>query len=85
MFDYCPTTKYNIYVMIIFSEHAVLQRIKRKISENRILETIKKPDESESSFRNRRLSRKKYGDKMLEVVSILEGENIIIITEYYLY
>lgn len=70
--------------MIKFSNHAQDQQIKRKIPKQWILETVKQPEEIRKSFRGRKLKRKKFGDKILEVVTISEGSETTIITQYYL-
>lgn len=69
---------------IIYSDHAKQQRIERKINQKAIIATIKNPDSQETSFRNRQLFRKRFGDKILEVVVTKENDNLIIVTEYFL-
>lgn len=69
---------------IEFSKHAQ-ERIKsRRISRARILKVISDPDNVIFSFRSRKLFQKKYGGKMLEVVTKVEGKKTIVITAYYL-
>ncbi len=70
--------------MIEFSDHAVRRNIKRKIPKKWILETVENPEEIIESFKERKLRRKKFGDKILEVVTITEGNSIKVITQYYL-
>lgn len=67
-----------------FSDHAQQQLLIRKIPKSRVIETIQNPDEAENSFRKRVLYRKRYTDKILEVIAITEHKNIIIVTAYYL-
>ncbi len=69
---------------IEFSDHAKERNLRRKIPKNRIIQTIKNPSELLGSSRGRKLRRKKFGNKTLEVVTITEGSKIIIITQYYL-
>ena len=69
---------------IIFSDHAKFQLKKRQISQKRIIETVKDPQEVISSFKNRRLRRKIFGGKILQVVTISEGSRITVISGYYL-
>lgn len=69
---------------IVFSDHAKFQFKKRRISQKRIFETIKNPQEAIVSFKNRRLRQRQFGDKILEVVTINEGSRITVITAYYL-
>ena len=70
--------------MFKFSKHARERNVKRKIPNKQILETVRKPDSEVESFKGRRLRRKKFGDKILEVVTITEGNKITIVTQYYL-
>jgi hypothetical protein len=71
-------------VPIVFSDHAKFQLKKRRISQNRIIETIRNPQEIIPSFRGRKLRRRPIGDKMLEVVTKTEGPRMTVITGYYL-
>ena len=70
--------------MIEFSKHAIKQSLKRKIPKKKITETVKHPDKIIPSFRDRLLRQKKFGNRILEVVTITEETKIIIITQYYL-
>lgn len=70
--------------MLEFSDHAKERNLKRKIPKDRIIKTVKNPDEVLESVRDRKLRRKKFGEKILEVVTITEGKEIIVITQYYL-
>ncbi|MBM3283596.1 hypothetical protein FJY90_05125 [Candidatus Gottesmanbacteria bacterium] len=63
--------------------------LKREISKERFqnigsLRQLKNPEETINSFRGRKLKRRKFGHKILEVVTITEGDIIIVITQYYL-
>lgn len=69
---------------IEFSEHAEDRIHKRKIPRARIRETIQNPDEALDSFRGRKLRRKRFGDKILEIVTVTEEDKIVVITQYYL-
>jgi len=71
-------------VPIKFSDHAKFQLKKRKISQKRTLETVRNPGEIIKSFKNRRLRRKIYDGKILQVVTITEGSRITVISSYYL-
>ncbi len=71
-------------MLIIFSDHAKARLKQRHISEQFVLEAIKRPDSRKISSRNRRLYRRRYGDKILEVVVITEKADLIIITQYWL-
>lgn len=70
--------------MIEFSKHAKEGNIKRKIPIKWILKVVKDPEEVLDSFKGRVLRRRKFGDRILEVVTITEGNSIRIITQYYL-
>lgn len=70
--------------MIVFSDHAKEQNKKRKIPEKWIIETVTSPEEVLESFRGWKLHRKRFSDKILEVVTITEGARITIITQYWL-
>ncbi len=68
---------------IEFSKHAE-ERIKsRKISKIRVIEVIKNPNNVIISFRFRQLLQRTYNDKILEVVTKVEGEKVTVITAYY--
>ena len=69
---------------IVFSDHAKFQIKKRQIPQRRILETVRNPQEVIPSFKNRRLRRKIFGGKILQVVTISEGSKITVISGYYL-
>jgi len=70
--------------MIIFSDHAEERSQERKIPKRLILETVAFPEKVIETFRGRKLHRKRFGDKILEVVTITEGARITIITQYWL-
>lgn len=70
--------------MIVFSDHAVEQNKKRKIPESSILRTVTNPEEVDKSSRGRLIRRKKFGNKILEVITATEGSRVTIITQYYL-
>ncbi len=56
----------------------------RGISERRVIHTICEPDDEIESFRSRRLCRRIYGGKILEVVTKSEDRDITVVTAYYL-
>lgn len=69
---------------IVFSDHAKQQLKRRKIQKKLVIQTVRNPQETKASFKSRRLRRRKFGDKILQVVSITEGSVITIVTGYYL-
>lgn len=56
----------------------------RKVSKARIVKTVESPQQIFKSFKGRKLRQRKFGNKVLEVVTITEGAKIIIISLYYL-
>lgn len=70
--------------MIEFSEHARERNLKRKIPKKWIIEAVRNPDEIKESFRGRKLRRKRFEDRVLEIVTVTEGSKIIVITQYWL-
>lgn len=69
---------------IVFSDHAKKQNLRRNIPIDRIKCTLQNPDEILTSYRKRKLYRKAYSDRILEVVIIEERDIMIVITQYYL-
>jgi len=69
---------------IVFSEHAKKQLKERNISRERTIETVKSPDAILATFKDRRLRQRRFGGRILEVVTVTEGSRITIITAYYL-
>ncbi|MBI2032186.1 MAG: DUF4258 domain-containing protein [Candidatus Levybacteria bacterium] len=58
---------------VVFSDHAKDQLRRRRISKELVLETIQKPNEIDSSFKERKLRRRMIGGKILEIVTKTEG------------
>lgn len=69
---------------ILISEHAKERIKQRNISELKVYATVKNPQTSDKSYRNRILLRRNFGIKTLEVVTKIENSCIIIISAYYL-
>ncbi len=69
---------------IIFSQHALDQLKKRKITKKSVKNTIKNPDNKIKSFRGRDLRQKVFSGKILEVVVYESPEQVDIITQYIL-
>lgn len=67
-----------------FSEHSLERIKKRQITKGQIFQTIISFDETSGSYRSRKLFRKRFDDKILEIVTIKENSKIVIITAYYL-
>lgn len=70
--------------MIEFSDHAKEQYKKRKIPKRQILKTIQSPQKQFKSYRGRTVRQRTFGEKILEVVSVVEDEKIVVLTQYYL-
>ncbi|MBI2594553.1 DUF4258 domain-containing protein [Candidatus Curtissbacteria bacterium] len=68
---------------IVISDHAKKKLKSRGISQKLALETVKKSQEILPSFKTRRLRQKRFGDKILRVITTTEGSKITIITGYY--
>lgn len=69
---------------VSFSVHAKEQLKRRGITQRVTMKVVQNPQEILSSFRGRKLRRKKIGGKLLEVVTRTEGSRITVITAYYL-
>lgn len=69
---------------IKLSDHAKKQRIERKIPLEQILKAVKNPKNKAESFKNRQLLQRRFGGKILEVVTVKEEDATIIVTQYYL-
>ncbi len=69
---------------ITFSQHALEQIKRRKITKKLIIGTIENPEDSTTTFRERELRRRQIGSKILEVVIKSEDDEVIVITAYYL-
>jgi len=67
-----------------FSDHAKKQLKRRGISQKLTIKIVRNPQEILSSFRGRKLRRKRIGGKLFEVVTRTEGSRITVITAYYL-
>jgi uncharacterized protein DUF4258 len=70
---------------IEFSKHALDQlKIRSSITKAMVLETLKEPNNSSTSYRGREVYRKKYDQEILEVIAIKEDNKLIVITQYFL-
>ena len=69
---------------IEFSNHSLDQIKKRNITKISVIKTINDPDEILPSYRKRKLIRKSFNDKILEVVTTIENNKVIVITAYLL-
>jgi len=70
--------------MIVFSEHAKQRMEQRGIDKKFVIETAEDPDKVDKSFRGHELRQKRFGDKILEVVTKTEKEEIVVVTQYWL-
>ena len=69
---------------IKFSDHAKDRIKERKIPTDEVLSVVKNPEEIVTSFKNRKLFRRRVRGKMLEVVAVEDEAVLEIITAYYL-
>lgn len=69
---------------IVFSDHAKEKSKKRNISKNSILQTISNPEQTKTGFRGRKLRQRRFGDKILRVITYTAGSKITVVTCYYL-
>ncbi len=69
---------------VVFSDHSKKQNLIRKIPKKFILETIKNPQNKMESFKDRQLLQRRFSGKILEVVTVVENVNLIVITQYWL-
>lgn len=69
---------------IEFSDHALEQIKARKVPKKKVLITVKKPENKFKSFKSRSLRQKRFGSKILEVVTVTDGSRITVVTAYYL-
>lgn len=76
-------THYNYIIMrIVFSEHAIERMTLREITELQVFATVKSPQEKQASYRDRTIYKRKFDNRTLEVVTKVEGKNMIIISAY---
>lgn len=75
---------YTYFVKIEFSKHSKERLKHRNISQQRVIQTLSSSTDISSSFRNRTLSRKRFGDKILEVITKKDNNKVIVVTAYYL-
>lgn len=68
---------------IIFTSHALLKLIQREIPRRMVTEALKSPDYKISSYSNRLIAYKKFVKLYLKVVYKIEGNNILVITQYW--
>ncbi|MEX2028567.1 MAG: DUF4258 domain-containing protein [Candidatus Curtissbacteria bacterium] len=69
---------------IEFSDHAKEQLKTRRIARGLVIDAVKKADKKIKSFKGRALRQKRFGSKILEVVTVTEGAKITVVTVYYL-
>jgi hypothetical protein len=73
-----------IVVKVIFSNHAKERLKQREIPSHKVVSTVRNSEKVLISFRARKLFRKRFGDKMLEVIAVEENSVFEVITAYYL-
>lgn len=71
-------------MQIKFSDHARNRIKERNISVALVILTVKESEITKTSYRNRKLFRRSFRGKTLEVVAILEKDLYTVVTAYYL-
>lgn len=71
-------------MQIKYSPHAKKRFVERKIIGAEVMLTLVEPDNKVYSERNRIVANKRFKDYTLEVVYVIENNQIVIITFYYL-
>ena len=69
---------------VVFSDHAKLKIEQRKLSEKKILETVKFPDFMKPSYSLREERYKNFGKNWLKAVVIKEKGTIVVITAQWI-
>ena len=68
----------------VYTKHAQVRIRQRRLRQTDIKETVIDPDTIFPSFKGRRLARRAFGEKTLEVVFKRERNQVIIVTAYWL-
>jgi hypothetical protein len=66
------------------SSHAKKRIKERKVRKSEIAQVLARPDRTTYGDRNRIIVNKKFNQKILEIVYVIESKEIIVITLYYL-
>jgi hypothetical protein len=69
--------------MIIFSKHAELKIVERRLSRQRVRDTVLNPDFTKLTYNLREEMFKKFGSRHLKVVITRKGSLIIVITAHW--
>ena len=69
---------------VIFTTHTKIRLVERNIPVSFIKQAIRSPDYEKPTFRGRTQIRKKFGNKVLEIIYARDFNKIIIITLYFL-
>ena len=69
---------------IVFSDHAELKIRQRKLSRQKILETVEHPDFIRESYNGREEWFKDFGKNHLKVIVIIGDEILTIITAHWI-
>jgi len=68
---------------VIFTDHTKFRLLERNIPVSFIKQAIGNPDFEKLTFGNRTQIRKKFGDKVLEIIYVKYPQKIIVITLYF--
>ena len=69
---------------IVFTDHTKARLLERNISISLVRQAIKNPDYEKQTFGGKTQIRKKFGDKVLEVIYAKYFNKIIVVTSCYL-
>ncbi len=69
----------------VYSRHVLKRMWQHELTSEMIESAVSQPDHTQPAFRGRYLARKKFHDKILEVVYLdTGGQRMILITAYWL-
>lgn len=69
---------------ILFSDHAELKVRQRKLSRERVVDTVLQPDFRHPSYSLREAVFKKFGKNFLKVVTVVEGNTTTVVTAHWI-
>jgi len=70
-------------VNVVFSKHAELKITQRKLSRQKVLETVARPDRVIRSRGGREILFKKFKKNHLQVIIMRENTTVIVITAHW--
>ena len=70
-------------MLIIFTKHALIKLLQRKINRQFVLETIKNPDLTRPTYGFREELYKKFGKHHLKVIIKRRNKRVIVLTTHW--